>query len=245
MHQWEGLVMPSVSLQQSISAPVFGAVTVTAMASLARIRSCRRGQRIYGPDDPAIYWYRIASGAARKCALLADGRRRIVDFLFPGDFFGFATRHRHAFGAEAIAEGTLVALYPREGVEMLVDRDPELGRQIRDMAFDAVTRSQARMLILGRVTAREKVGAFLIEMAERSPTANAVVLPMSRYDIADYLAMSVETVSRSLSDLKHRGTITFADIHRVRILDHDALDDGGNARMGNCLVCEQGKLRKN
>ena len=89
------------------------------------------------------------------------------------------------------------------------------------MAFESISRSQARLLILGRVTAREKVHAFLDEMAHRSfdGRTNAVVLPMSRYDIADYLAISVETVSRALTELKRRGTIRTAGTRRIQMLD--------------------------
>jgi CRP/FNR family nitrogen fixation transcriptional regulator len=196
------------------------------LESIETVTTCHRGRTIYGHEDPADSWYRVVSGAARESTVLADGRRRIVDFLLPGDFFGFGARLMHAFSVEAIVEGTIIARYPRRHVELLADSDPQLGRRIRNIAFDAISRSLARMLILGRATAVEKVGAFLIDMAERSSddSSGAVVLPMSRYDIADYLAMSVETVSRMLTDLNHRGSIKLLGIHRIRIVDRDALE---------------------
>ena len=196
--------------------------------STRRICSYYRHQEIYGPTGAEEYWFCILSGAARKYLLLADGRRRIDDFLLPGDFFGFRARHTEFFAADAIVAGTEVARYPRRGVEAAADSDPRLARQIREVAFESISRSQARLLILGRVTAREKVHAFLDEMAHRSfdgPT-NAVVLPMSRYDIADYLAVSVETVSRALTDLKRRGTIRAAGTRRIEILTHELTEDG-------------------
>jgi len=188
--------------------------------STRRISSYYRDQEIYGPTGAEEYWFCILSGAARKYLLLADGRRRIVDFLLPGDFFGFRARHTEFFAADAIVAGTEVARYPRRSVETAADSNTRLARQIREVAFESISRSQARLLILGRVTAREKVHAFLDEMAHRSfdGRPNAVVLPMSRYDIADYLAVSVETVSRALTDLKRRGTIRAAGTRPIEIL---------------------------
>jgi len=102
---------------------------------------------------------------------------------------------------------------------------------IREAAFDSVSRSQARMLILGRMTARQKVCSFLVEIADRSSgdATQAVVLPMSRYDIADYLAMSVETVSRTLTALRRGGAISLADRHRIRIVDRKVLEAAGGS----------------
>ena len=192
--------------------------------STRRISAYYRDQEIYGPTGAEEHWFCILSGAARKYLLLADGRRRIVDFLLPGDFFGFRARHTEFFAADAIVAGTEVARYPRRGVETAADSNTRLARQIREVAFESISRSQARLLILGRVTAREKVHAFLDEMAHRSfdGRTNAVVLPMSRYDIADYLAVSVETVSRALTDLKRRGTIRAAGTRRIEILTHES-----------------------
>lgn len=201
------------------------------MEALAALTSCRRGWQIYGQDDPAEQWYRVVSGAARKFVLKADGRRQIVDFLMPSDFFGFTAHERHAFAVEAVVEGTIVAAYPRRSLERLADADPLLAQFIRQTAFAAISRLQTRLLILGQMTASKRVGLFVVEMAERSPDGpvKAVDLPMSRYDIADYLALSVETVSRALTGLRHRGAIQLAGKHRVSIIDRAALEDGGDA----------------
>jgi CRP-like cAMP-binding protein len=190
-----------------------------------------RGQEIYAPDDPADHWYRLVSGMARKCAVMADGRRQIVDFLLPGDFFGLITRHEHRFAVEAVVEGTVVMRYPRRRVELLADSDPRVGRLIREAAFEAISRSQARMIILGRMSAQGKVGGFLLEMAERSRDSgpDRVLLPMSRYDIGDYLALAAETVSRTLSALRQGGAIRFESTHRVRIINREALEGDSDA----------------
>lgn len=196
--------------------------------SMRRRITYSQGQTIYREFDLAEYWCCIVSGAARKYTLLADGRRRIVDFLLPGDFFGFSVRQRHSFGAEALVSGTTVALYPRRRLEAAGDSDPRIGRQIREIVFQTITRSQARLLTLGRVTSLAKVGSFLTELAQRSTNLadDTVALPMSRYDIADYLALSVETVSRAFTELKRCNAIRCLDNHRIRILDAELLDDG-------------------
>jgi CRP/FNR family transcriptional regulator, nitrogen fixation regulation protein len=198
------------------------------VARLYSAKSYRRGQEIYGAGEPADFWYHLLSGSARKCAILADGRRRIVDFLMPGDFFGFRARHERSFAVEAISHGTTAGTYPRHRIEAAADTDPALGRRIREIAFESIARSQARVLITGRVTALEKVGSFLVEMGNRSfdRSEQTVVLLMSRYDIADYLGLSVETVSRALSSFKQRGAIRFVGPHRVRLVDRQSLENG-------------------
>jgi CRP/FNR family nitrogen fixation transcriptional regulator len=167
------------------------------------------------------------SGIARHCAVRADGRRQIIELLLPGDFFGFTTSEEYDFTVEAVAEGTQVESFPRQRVEVLADSSPQLARELRQVSFEALSRVQTQLLTLGRVTALEKIGSFLLELASRSPDAAAgkITLPISRYDIADYLALSVETVSRSLSDLKNRGVIKLLSTRTVMIIDRAALDD--------------------
>jgi CRP/FNR family transcriptional regulator, nitrogen fixation regulation protein len=205
-------------------------VPLEVMESLAASMAYRRGQQIYGQKDPAEHWYRVVSGAARKCALLTNGRRQILDFMLLGDFFGFTDRAKHAFAVEAIVEGTIVVRYPRRRLEMLADSDPEFGRLIREMAFETISRLQARILILGQMTALEKVGSFVLEMAERLSGGGSepFILVMSRYDIADYLALSAETVSRTLTELRHRGAITLSGTYRLRIVDRSVLEEGSD-----------------
>src|SRR5258708_6327630 len=99
---------------------------------------CHRGQRIHSPEDPPQYWYRVVSGTARKSTLLVDGRRRIVDFLLPGDLFGFSARDECHFEVEAVSEDTVIARYPRRRVEALAESDPEVGRHIRNLAFESI-----------------------------------------------------------------------------------------------------------
>jgi CRP/FNR family transcriptional regulator, nitrogen fixation regulation protein len=193
---------------------------------LATVVRFEVGETIYLCKEPAEFWYLILTGVARKYALAFDGRRQIVDFLLPGDLFGFGAHATHQFSAEAIVPGTTVAACPRRDVERLADAAPQVARRLRELAFESISRVQTRVVILGRTSALEKVSAFLLEMADRScagPTT-PVMLPMSRYDIADYLAMAVETVSRALTDLRGRGVIQFGSVRSVQIRNRAALE---------------------
>lgn len=184
---------------------------------MATLTCYAAGEAIYRQRQPVIRWHRILSGAARQCVQMPDGSRPILDFLFPGDLFGFGKANRHNCSVEAIAATTKVASYPRDRVVALAETDPRIARQIRETTFDAICRLQLRLLILGQRTAIARVCSFILEMADRT-AANSpgpVILPMSRYDIADYLALAVETISRTLTNLQLGGAIA---IHRSRIV---------------------------
>jgi CRP/FNR family transcriptional regulator, nitrogen fixation regulation protein len=197
-----------------------------SLQQLAIVARYDTDQPIYRYNDPALYWFRIVAGAARKSALSGDGRRHIVDFLLPGDFFGFCASSGHHFCVEAIVAGSLVARYPRRTAERLADTDPQVARHIRQATFESIARLQRLTLILAGSSALEKVGAFLLEMANRTGVEETrwVSLPMSRSDIADYLAMAVETVSRTLTALRARHAIAYRDARRVQICDRGVLE---------------------
>jgi CRP/FNR family transcriptional regulator, nitrogen fixation regulation protein len=199
-----------------------------SLDALAVSMRCSRGQEVCGSSRPADYWYRVVSGSVRRCVIRSDGRRQIVDLLLPGDYFGFSDRNEYDSTVEAVVEGTIVASYLRKRAEMMADTDPQLARELRHVAYKALARSRAHLLILGRITAREKVGAFLLELVERfsGGAMDTVMLPISRYDIADCLALSVETVCRSLTELKQRGVIALSGTRCVRIVDRQALEEG-------------------
>ena len=193
--------------------------------AIAMIMACNRGQEIPNDPGPARHWYYVITGAVRQCAVRSDGRRQIVDLMLPRDFFFVSDSHKEAI-FEAIADETVLASYPGQRVELVAERDVEFARELREVAFQCLTRSQAQLLILGRLTAQEKVGSFLLSLDGRaSETKGQIVLPVSRYDIADYLAVSVETVCRALTDLRQRGVIRLAGKRTIKILDRGALED--------------------
>lgn len=207
----------------------------TGLDAIAVIARRNRGEEIRGLEGPEEHWYRVVSGAAKCYVIMPGGRRQILDLLLPNDFFGSTPRCGHYCALEAVVNDTVVACYPRRRAEALADSDPNVGREIREMASDAASRSQDLILTLGRITAREKVGTFLLKMMERSSKqpADRLLLFISRYDIADYLALSVETVSRSLTDLRHRGFIALAGPRRVEIVDRHGLEEGDTSENVN------------
>jgi CRP/FNR family nitrogen fixation transcriptional regulator len=194
--------------------------------SVAALTPCCRGQMIYDEGAPVECWYRVVSGTARRFILRSDGRRQIIDLLLAGDVFGFGARGTHAFTAEAIRDGSVIARYPRTRLQALVRSDPRIAQEVQEMALEETRRLQNLILILGRTTAQEKVGAFLVHLAERlaGGPADHMILPISRYDIADYLALSVETVSRALTSLKRSGLIKFAGTRQVAMINRDAIE---------------------
>jgi CRP-like cAMP-binding protein len=201
-------------------------IQLDSLERLATQIRCKVGETVYHCTEATHYWYRIVQGAARKSAVTADGARRIVEFLLPGDFFGFAPHDTDYFSVETLIPGTVLARYPRHDAERLSEIDPQVGRHIRQVAFARINRLETRMVILGRTSALEKVSAFLLEMADRahSGPVNFVELPMSRYDIGDYLAIAVETVSRALTELKKRGLIALKGQRKVQICEREKLE---------------------
>ena len=196
--------------------------------AIAAIRPCHRRQEICRQGQAANTLYCVLSGAALRSVIKSDGRRQIVDLLFPGDFFGLAAGAEYDYTVGSATPGTVVAGYPRKHVEIQADSNPQLARELRQITFDGLSRLQEQLMILGHITAEQKVASFILAMSDRlsSGRSERVTLPISRYDIADYLAVSVETVSRALSDLKRRGLIRFTGTRVIQIMDRDALEDG-------------------
>jgi len=183
-----------------------------------------RNQEVFCEGDAADYCYLIVSGAVRICKILADGRRHIASFHFAHDFFGLDGLAVRQHCAEAIGD-VVVMRYSRAAVEQLAEQQPALTRRLRDLAFSSLAEAHERMLCLGRKTALERVTSFLLEMADRIDEDGALEMPMSRGDIADYLGLTIETVSRVLSALKRDGAIALPNAHRIDLLDRDRLEE--------------------
>jgi len=199
-----------------------------ALTPLTSIFCCSRGQQICCQGEPADRWFWIINGTARRSVIRRDGRRQIVDLLLPGDCFGFTNGDEYDDTVEAIARETYVARCVRRDAEAVAESNPQLAREIRRATFETLLRLQSQLVIVGRVTAIEKVGAFLLDMSARvsSRSSDRVVLPISRYDMADYLGLSVETVSRSLTQLKRQGVIKLFGPRSVGLVDRAALECG-------------------
>jgi CRP/FNR family nitrogen fixation transcriptional regulator len=167
-----------------------------------------KGSEIFGEAEPADYIYQVIEGAVRSHKLLSDGRRQIGAFHLAGDIFGLENGDLHRFTAEAIVD-TTVRLVKRESLERVAKTDFAIVRSLLNMTTDNLRHAENHMLLLGRKTSLERVAAFLLEMDRRLPAEGLMALPMSRRDIADYLGLTLETVSRALSELHKKGYLRF------------------------------------
>ena len=179
----------------------------TAIVSLSEF-SYKKGTEVYGEKEPAEYVYQVKSGAVRSYKLLSDGRRQIGAFHLAGDIFGLENGSEHRFTAEAIVD-TTVRLVKRQSLELVAENDAVVARNLLSMTTNNLQHAEDHMLLLGRKTSLERVAAFLLEMDKRLTAADIMALPMSRRDIADYLGLTLETVSRALSRLHELGVIGF------------------------------------
>jgi len=180
-----------------------------------------RNTEIFGENEPADYVYKVLAGAVRTYKVFADGRRQIGGFYLPGDVFGLETDDCHTFSAEAINDAKILVV-KRTALMALAVRDNEVARELWSMMGQEMRRVQDHILLLIK-SAKERVVGFLLEMAERVPGGNNIELPMTRQDIADYLGLTMETVSRTLTDLQTGASIKLASARRIVLQDRGAL----------------------
>jgi CRP/FNR family nitrogen fixation transcriptional regulator len=183
--------------------------------------SFARNAEIYGENEPAEYLYKLVSGSVRTSKMLNDGRRQIGAFYLPGDTFGLEVGSEHALAAEAITDAKVIVV-KRSAVEALAARDSEVARQLRAVTGRELQRMQHHILLLIR-SAKERVAGFLLEMAARVKCNDEIELPMSRQDIADYLGLTIETVSRTLRVLENSAAIALPNSRRIVLRNHRAL----------------------
>ena len=166
-----------------------------------------KGEELFAEGDDAEFFYEVVSGSIRSYKLLSDGRRQIDAFHLPGDIFGLEVGSEHRFSAEAVGDVTVVA-YRRSRLGALIQDDPGFRDRIMNATLRSLERAQDHMLLLGRKTAQEKMATFLLDMADRlSDDHEHFELPMQRSDIADHLGLTIETVSRTLTQFARSGLI--------------------------------------
>ena len=188
------------------------------------------GQFVVLEGDPGDHAYTVTEGVIKVFKSLVDGRVQITGFLLPGDFLGMPSRGQFMYSAEAISRARL-CVFPRRPLLDLFDRSPGLEKRLLEIVNDELTLAQDHMLLLGRRTADERVACFLLEFAERFSCAgwsvDPLTLPVGRGDIADYLGLSLETVSRSFSRLKKKGILSLPNKRQVVILEAERLNELG------------------
>ena len=184
--------------------------------------SYRRHSEIFGENEPADYLYKVVSGCVRTGNILSDGRRQIGGFYLPGDIFGLEFTNAHTLSAEAIAD-TKVVVIKRKAPNALAGRDAAIARDLFTITGRELERVQDRIPLLIK-SAQERVAGFLLEMADRDSAGNAIELPMSRQDIADYLGLTIETVSRTLTSLECSAAIEVTTSRRIVLRNRSALN---------------------
>ncbi|WP_026608390.1 helix-turn-helix domain-containing protein [Methylocapsa acidiphila] len=185
-----------------------------------------RDEEIYGEGEDAEFVYKVAHGAVRTYKLLRDGRRQIGGFHLAGDLFGLDLGGRRHLTAEAVADSK-VLVFKRRQVESVVAQNLAAARELWLTTANHLQHAEEHMLLLGRKTAIERLAAFLLEMDARSGQAGRIELPMLRRDIADYLGLTLETVSRSFSELQSAGVVELDGARHVVLRNRAALEEMG------------------
>jgi CRP/FNR family transcriptional regulator, nitrogen fixation regulation protein len=170
-------------------------------------------EEIFGEGEPGEYVYKVTKGAVRTYKILCDGRRQIGGFYLQGDIFGLEIGKEHQFSAEAINNVTVLVV-GRSAIISLAERDCDAARELWSFTGRELNRAQEHLLLLVK-SAQQRVASFLLEMSTRLQATDAIELPMSRQDIADYLGLTIETVSRTMTQLASEHTIGLQSSRRI------------------------------
>ncbi|WP_166039013.1 helix-turn-helix domain-containing protein [Sphingosinicella sp. YJ22] len=203
--------------------------TLADMRRLGTMQRLQAEQPVFHEGDPAKRVFMLTLGALKIYTLLGDGRRQVTGFMFPGDFLGITADDEYAFTIEALMPSELW-WFSREAFDRFVAANPSVERELYRMAAHELAAAQQQMVLLGRKTAAERVATFFLNLIRRAERASGrsetrFDLPMSRLDIADYLGLTKETVSRMLSELRDRRLIRLEAQNRVEVLDRAGLED--------------------
>jgi CRP/FNR family nitrogen fixation transcriptional regulator len=192
-----------------------------AMGLMGATITYARNSEIFGENEPAEYLYKVVSGSVRTYKILNDGRRQVGGFHLVGDIFGLEFADEHSLSAEAITDCKILVV-KRSALNALAGRDASVARQLLTLTGCELRRVQNRILLLIK-NAQERVAGFLLEMARGDSPSDVIELPMSRQDIADYLGLTVETVSRTLTSLECVAAIEVTTSRRIVLRNRSAL----------------------
>ena len=212
---------------QALRAPAAGATNQNLKEPLqtaGTVIHIAEGREIFAEGGDTDTFYKLVSGVVRVCKFLSDGRRQIEAFHVAGEILGFELGEERLLSAEAVNDCTLVS-YRRHKVEQIAQRNETVCHQLLQLAVRNLAEAQGHALLLGRRAAAEKVAGFLLGWARRCQAEDLIHLAMSRQDMADYLGLTIETVSRSLSQFERDGVIALASTRQLKVLDAGALED--------------------
>ncbi|WP_210318234.1 helix-turn-helix domain-containing protein [Ochrobactrum quorumnocens] len=197
-----------------------------ALEAIMTSKKLDANEMLVEEGDPKRRVFSLTSGMLRIYTSLPDGRRQIAGFLVPGDYLGLADDDVYSQSAEAVVPSVLCAFSSKE-MEALMVSFPKLRERLHQMTREALRTARDNQLVLGRLAPVEKLASFLLVLAaraeKRGDKANLVHLAMNRTDIADYLGLTIETVSRSFTKLKTQGLIQLLDANTVEILSRRSL----------------------
>lgn len=221
-HPCEGCPVRPITICRSLRPEVLA--DLRRLGSMQRLRSA---QPVFHEGDPARRVFMLTLGSLKIYTLLGDGRRQVTGFMFPGDFLGVSLEGEYAFTIEALEHSELW-WFSRESFDSFIEAHPTVERELYRMAAHELAAAQRQMVLLGRKTAAERLASFFLDLLQRQERASGSAersfdLPMSRIDIADYLGLTKETVSRMLSELRSRGLIRLQSQNRVEVLDRSKL----------------------
>jgi CRP/FNR family nitrogen fixation transcriptional regulator len=207
----------------TLEAPPLRKSVDAATSTVGSVQSFAKDEEIFAEGDKAAYVYKVLSGVVRTSKLLSDGRRQIDAFHLAGDIFGIEAGDEYRFCAESVGNCVVVA-YRRSHLAALTGSDAQLGQDMTMGMMRSLVRAQNHMLLLGRKSALEKIATFLLDMAERTADDSTLDLPMSRTDIADHLGLTIETVSRSFTQLERQGITGLPSARRIVLSNRAALE---------------------
>ena len=219
------LVPSSVNYATLAVCRGLGQQATSAVAEISSLRKLQAGEVMFAEGDDADAVYEVVRGTLKLYKMVPNGRRQVTGFLSAGHLVGLAHENLYLYTAEAITPAT-VCRYPRVRFDRLVEEVPGFARRLLAATSDELRAAQDQMVLLGRKAAEEKVASFLHKMGQRrggGDDPDEVLLPMNRADIADYLGVTVETVSRTLTKLRTDGIIAMPHASSIKLLDRKRL----------------------
>lgn len=201
---------------------------IEALAQFVATQTFKSGDELFSEADVASVTFTVTSGAVKTHKLMADGRRQVTGFFFPGDFVGLTHGDTYPFTAEAVGD-VKACRFDRRQLEDVMEEFPQLRQRLLNDASDELAAAHQQMLLLGRKTAQERLATFLLSIDEKTHDWRAdedtIALQMTRTDVADYLGLTTETVSRTFTQFRKNGYIESHGTHDIVILNKDALED--------------------
>lgn len=202
---------------------------IGALADIVEHLELKSGETLFDEGDDARNVYTVTDGIIKTHKLMSDGRRQITGFYFPGEFVGITHGDACAYSAQASGP-TKICQFERKAFEKVLEKHPQLRSRLLNDASEGLAQAHEQMLLLGRKSATERLASFLLMANEKTTRwhpelEDNISLPMTRSDIADYLGLTTETVSRTFSNFRTNGLIAAQGSKNVRILNSDGLED--------------------